>query len=61
MPDPVPPDSSLLVLEFDEEVFLKAATNIEDTEELRSHIHRIAREAFEVFPYGTISSYTFTK
>jgi len=52
MPDPAPPDSSLLVLEFDEEVFLKAATSIEDTEELHSHIHKIAREAFEVGKSG---------
>lgn len=48
MPDPVPPDSSLLVLDSDEEAFLKAATKLEDTEELRSHIQRIAWEAFEV-------------
>ena len=78
MSDPVPPDLSLLVLNPDEEAFLKAATYIEDTEELRSHIQRIALEAFEVgklghrsrkshqfrlqvFPYGTISSYTFAK
>ena len=52
MADPVPLDSSLLVLDFDEEAFLKAATNIEDTEELRNHIQRIAREAFEVSKLG---------
>jgi len=52
MADPVPPDPSLLVLDFDEEAFLKAATNIEDTEELRSHIQRIAWEAFEVGKLG---------
>ena len=52
MSDPVPPDPSLLVLDSDEEVFLKATTNIEDTEELRSHIQRIALEAFEVGKLG---------
>jgi hypothetical protein len=52
MSDPVPPDPSLLVLDSDEEVFLRAATNIEDTEELRSHIQRIALEAFEVGKLG---------
>ncbi len=29
MPDPAPPDLSLLVLDSDEEAFLKAATNID--------------------------------
>ncbi len=48
MPDPAPPDLSLLVLDSDEEAFLKAATNIDDTEELRNHVQRIAKEAFEV-------------
>lgn len=52
MSDPVPPDPSLLVLDSDEEAFLKAATKIEDTEELRSHIQSIALEAFEVGKLG---------
>ena len=45
---PVPPDPSLLVLDSDEEAFLKAATNIDDPGELRDHIQRIAMEAFRV-------------
>jgi hypothetical protein len=45
---PAPPDPSLLVLDPDEEAFLKAATNIDDSEELRNHIQRIAIEAFKV-------------
>jgi hemoglobin-like flavoprotein len=49
---PVPPDPSLLVLDSDEEAFLKAATNIDEPEELRNHIQRIAMQAFEVGGLG---------
>jgi len=49
---PAPPDPSLLVLDSDEEAFLKAATNIDDSKELRNHIQRIAMEAFKVGGLG---------
>ncbi|KAI0301345.1 hypothetical protein BC826DRAFT_905092 [Russula brevipes] len=61
MPVPTPLDPSLLVLDSDDEAFFKATTNIDDTQELRNHIQMVAREAYEVFPYSTIGSYTFAR
>ncbi|KAI0299339.1 hypothetical protein B0F90DRAFT_1560911, partial [Multifurca ochricompacta] len=56
-----PLDLALLVLDPNEEAFLKILTKIDDAQELRDHIQRVAREAYEVFPYGSIGSYTFAK
>ncbi|KAI9511364.1 hypothetical protein F5148DRAFT_975292 [Russula earlei] len=61
MPSPPPLDPSLLVLDPHDEAFFKATTKIDDTQELRDHIRRVAKEAFEVFPYCTIGSYTFAR
>lgn len=43
-----PLDLSLLVLNPDEENFLKAITKIDDAQELRDHIRRVATEAYKV-------------
>ncbi|KAH9990200.1 hypothetical protein BJV74DRAFT_837123 [Russula compacta] len=51
---PPPLDPSLLA-------FFKATTKIGDTQELRHHIQKVANEAYEVFPYRTIGSYTFAR
>jgi len=61
MPITAPLDPSLLVLDSEDEAFFKATTKIDDTQELRNHIQGVAREAYEVFPYGTIGSYTFAR
>lgn len=45
---PAPLDSSLLVLDSEDETFLKATTRIDDTQKLRDHIQLVAREAYEV-------------
>ncbi|KAI0252758.1 hypothetical protein BJV78DRAFT_1091313, partial [Lactifluus subvellereus] len=56
-----PLDLSLLVLNPDEENFLRAITKVDDARELRDHIRRVATKAYEVFPYRSIGSYTFAK
>jgi len=61
MPPPPPLDPSLLVLDAEDEAFFKATTKIDDTQELRDHIQKVAKEAYEVFPYCTIGSYTFAR
>lgn len=48
----VPLDPSLLVLDAGDEAFFKATTKIDDTQELRSHIQTVAREAYEVSKSG---------
>jgi hypothetical protein len=48
---PAPLDSSLLVLDSEDEVFFHATTKI-DTQELRDHIQMVAREAYEVSESG---------
>ncbi|KAI9438322.1 hypothetical protein H4582DRAFT_255501 [Lactarius indigo] len=58
---PPPLDPSLLVLDSDNEAFFKATTRISGSQELRDHIRAVATEAFEVFPYSTIGSYTFAR
>jgi hypothetical protein len=47
MATPAPLDPSLLVLTSSDEDFLKAITRIDDAQELRNHIRRVAREAYE--------------
>jgi hypothetical protein len=50
----IPPlDPSLLVLDSEDEAFFKAITKIDDTQELRNHIQRVAREAYEVSASGS--------
>ncbi|KAI0260008.1 hypothetical protein BC834DRAFT_832569 [Gloeopeniophorella convolvens] len=56
-----PLDPSLLVLDSEEESFFKATTGIDDAAHLRKHIQHVARKAYNVFPYSSIGSYTFTK
>ncbi|KAI9464086.1 hypothetical protein BJY52DRAFT_1251516 [Lactarius psammicola] len=58
---PPPLDPSLLVLDYDNEAFFKATTLISDVQELRDHIRTVATEAYEVFPYTSIGSYTFAR
>jgi hypothetical protein len=48
MTTPAALDPSLLVLTSDDEDFLKAITRIDDAQELRDHIQRVGREAYEV-------------
>ena len=48
MTTPAPLDPSLLVLDPEDEAFFKATTKIDDTQELRTHIQGVAREAYEV-------------
>ena len=43
-----PLDPSLLVLDSGDEAFFKATTQIDDPQELRNHIQRVAKEAYEV-------------
>jgi hypothetical protein len=56
MATPVPLDLSLLVLSSDEEGFLKRITKIDDVQELRDHIHRVATEAYKASRCMVISS-----
>ena len=56
-----PLDPSLLVLEEDELAFYKAQTGISEVEELRQHILRIQKEAYEAYPYPCIRRFQFTK
>ncbi|KAI0059928.1 hypothetical protein BV25DRAFT_1828338 [Artomyces pyxidatus] len=54
-------DPSLLNLKDEERDFFKAITGIKDDEELREHILAVQKEAYAVFPYSSIRSFTFTR
>ena len=56
-----PLDPSFLVLGEDELAFFKAQTGIHEVEQLRQHILRIQKEAYEISPYPCIRRFQFTK
>jgi len=56
-------DPSLLATTISDEelAFFKKQTGIEDTEELKDHILNVQREAYNIFPYPCIRSFSFLK
>ncbi|KAI0311427.1 hypothetical protein OF83DRAFT_1151055 [Amylostereum chailletii] len=56
-----PLDDSLYAPDDDEKAFLKAATEIEDDEELKRHILSVQTKAFSLHQYPCIRIFEFTK
>ncbi|KAH9840205.1 uncharacterized protein C8Q71DRAFT_703050 [Rhodofomes roseus] len=54
-------DESLYSLDEEESAFFKSQTGIEDDEALKSHILRVQKEAYEVWPFPCIRRFSFTK
>lgn len=59
LPALLPHDENLLKLDLFQLEFLRHTTGIEDEEDIRRHILKVQAEAYEVYPYGTIRSFTF--
>ncbi|KAH9945914.1 uncharacterized protein BXZ73DRAFT_95435 [Epithele typhae] len=54
-------DPSLLRLSTDEVIFYKAQTGIQADDALFDHIHSVAADAYQLFPYPCVRWYTFTQ
>ncbi|KAJ8518181.1 hypothetical protein ONZ45_g4716 [Pleurotus djamor] len=56
-----PLDPSLFSLTEEESTFYKAATGIEDDEQLKDHIMKVQQVAYDVFGYQCIRNFSFLK